>query len=87
MSVVRALVQKILEINVRKLEEPDIWKLYHLVHFYKALVSKGVHNDSLNLPDQNVSLKEKYKIVYTHIKEQVSVMYITCLFNCVHMCR
>ena len=74
MSFVKALVNRILQHNVRKLEEQDIWRLYHLVHFYKAISAKGgqiSEGNMPNLPNQSVSLKEQYRIVYTHINNQV----------------
>ncbi len=71
MSFVKFLTQKLLETNVRKLERPDIWRLYHLVHFYKTRDDQIPQNE-VNLPDQKAALSEQYSIVHKNIQQQVS---------------
>lgn len=70
MSFVKVLARRVLESNVRKLEQPDIWKLYHLVHFYKGFGIKGDQTFG-DIPDQKTPLKEQYRIVHKHVQQQV----------------
>ncbi len=74
MSFVKLLAQKILENNVRKLEGPDIWRLYNLVHLYKTCVGKTTQYHEANLPDQEVTLTEQYNIVHENIQQQVGTL-------------
>ncbi len=82
MSFVKVLARRVLESNVRKLEQPDIWKLFHLVHFYKGLGIKG-DQTFRDIPDQKTTLKEQYSIVHKHIQQQVKYTHDACMKWCI----
>lgn len=65
----------------RKKEAPDIWKLYHFLHFYKQAVEEpdiygaGIKESgkiiNFALPKWRMSVKNQHKAVYVAVTEQV----------------
>lgn len=77
MALVRGLFARFAQRQQRRKEEPDIWKLYHYLYFYKQAVEqpssfKGSQQDlDFKLPEKDSSVEEQYRSVHSSVTEQV----------------
>ena len=89
MSFVRSLTARILRNKARSLEETDIWRLYHLLYFYKPPIGEGGLQTSDGpgskvkdtLPDQKASLEDQYQFVQSEVNNQVNKRTLDPLSN------